>query len=254
MSWWDIVLFLGALLVAAVALAVVQKFAPYERRSQYNDVASFVFAAVAGLYAVLLAFVVVTVWDNIAESRKATFEEADCLAGLYWISREMPVETGAPLERLTLEYAHRVIEVEWPLMAWHRSDPEATRMMYEMRRRTLDWSPPGSDVRDEVRYDHALSHVEGLASGRRERLSAIRNAVPPLLWLALIGGGAITVGFCLVFGISNRRLHLVMVLCLTALIAFSLIAILEMDYPFNGVARVGPLAFDVFLDRLPPPR
>jgi hypothetical protein len=45
-----------------------------------------------------------------------------------------------------------------------------------------------------------------------------------------------------------------MVLSLTALVVGSLILVKEMNYPFLGVTKVEPTAFQVFLDRLPAPR
>jgi hypothetical protein len=78
--------------------------------------------------------------------------------------------------------------------------------------------------------------------------------VPPLLWIVLIAGGVLTVGFTFLFGLPNTTAHMLMVLTLTALVAISLVVIKEMDYPFTGVTKVDPTAFDVFLQRLPPPR
>ncbi|GAA3050306.1 hypothetical protein GCM10020229_72260 [Kitasatospora albolonga] len=253
MSRVDLGLYLMALLLAALLVIVVNRYLPHQRRARYNEVTSFVFAAVAAIYAVLLAFVVVAVWDNIPRAREATFREADALAGLYWISREVPVEQGAPLERLTLEYAHRVVEVEWPLMAERRSDERTTAVLYRMREGTFALNP-SADARSQALYEHALSHLEDLASGRRERLNEIRHSVPPLLWITLIDGALVTVGFCVAFGVANRALHLVMALALTSVVAVSLITIKEMNYPFAGVTRVAPTAFQVFLDKLPPPR
>ncbi len=253
MSWVDVGLYLLSLAMATAIVILVTRTLAHERRSRYNEVASFVFAAVAAIYAVLLAFVVVAVWDNIPRARQSTFREADSLAGLYWVSREMPAQQGAPLERLALQYARQVIDIEWPLMARHHSDAEATALVYQMRERTFHWTPP-EDARGQALYDHALTHLETLASSRRERLNEIRHAVPLLLWIALIGGAVVTIGFCAVFGVANRSLHLVMVLALTSVLAVSLITIKEMDYPFAGVTRVNPTAFDVFLEKLPPPR
>jgi hypothetical protein len=45
-----------------------------------------------------------------------------------------------------------------------------------------------------------------------------------------------------------------MLCSLTALVAVSLLVVKEMDYPYSGVAHVQPTAFEVFLQRLPPPR
>ena len=251
MSWTDAIALGGAMLLIALALVVLQRVVPAHVRVEHNDVAGFIFAAVGVVYAVLLAFVVVTVWGNIDNSREATFHEADHLAGVYWLSRQLPAPDGPRLELQTLAYAHRVIEHEWPMMARHQSDPVATALIYSIRDGVYSFTPEGA--RQEVIYDHAVANMEGLAADRRQRLNEIGDTVPNLLWIGLIAGAVLTIGFTFLFGLSNTKVHAAMVLTLSALVLFSLIITKEMDYPFSGVTRIGPVAFQVFLDRLPPP-
>lgn len=252
MSWLDIVILAGVLILTALGLKLLQRVVPHPRREEHNDVAGFIFASVGVTYAVLLAFVVIAVWGNNDTARHSTFSEADDLAGVYWISRQMPAPLGPKLERETLDYAHTVIDQEWPLMAKHESSAQATNLVYQMRSDVFAYTPSGE--REQVLYEHAVSHVEALASNRRARLNLVDEEVPALLWIALVLGGLVTIGFTFLFGLSNNVAHTVMVLGLTALVVVSLIVIKEMDYPFGGVTRVSPTAFNVFLERLPPPR
>ncbi|MEY9872359.1 hypothetical protein ABH931_001833 [Streptacidiphilus sp. MAP12-33] len=252
MSWSDVFILLGTLLVCALALWLLQHFVPHRKRESHNDVAGFIFAAVGVMYAVLLAFVVIAVWQNLDSARQTTFKEADALAGVYWISRELPLPMGSQLEHNTLEYARTVQDTEWPLMSQHRSSPQATQLVYAMRSEVLGFTP--ADARQQVLFEHAVTHVEDLASERRARLTEVDDSVPPILWVALIAGGLLTVGFTYLFGLSNTVAHGLMVLTLTALVVVSLLLVKEMDFPFTGVTRVEPTAFEVFLSRLPPPR
>jgi uncharacterized membrane protein YjjB (DUF3815 family) len=77
--------------------------------------------------------------------------------------------------------------------------------------------------------------------------------VPEPIWVALITGAAITVAFCLLFGLKNRAVHIGMVLAIAALITICLILIKDMQYPFAGNPHVGPEAFEVFLRTIPSP-
>jgi hypothetical protein len=236
----------------AVGLKVLQRFVPHPLRETHNDVAGFIFAAVGVMYAVLLAFVVIAVWTNGDSARKTTFQEADALAGIYWISRELPPPLGPQLEHQTLTYARTVMDTEWPLMAEHHSSPEATDLVYQMRSSVFSINP--TSEQQQVLYEHAVSHLEDLASQRRERLNEVDDEVPVLLWVALIVGGVLTVGFTFLFGLSNTLAHTLMVLSLGGLVVISLLIIKEMNFPFTGVTAVKPTAFEVFLQRLPPPR
>lgn len=252
MSWVDLAILLAVLAVTAGALYLLQRYVPHPVREAHNDVAGFIFAAVGVLYAVLLAFVVIAVWGNNDSARKTTFEEADSLAGVYWISRELPAPVGPQLENHALEYARLVKDTEWPLMAKHKSSPQATELVYQMRSDVFSINP--ANDQEKVLYDHAVSHLENLASERRARLNQIDEDVPALLWVALIAGAVLTIGFTFLFGLPNSFSHGLMVLTLTGLVVLSLIVIREMDFPFTGVTAIKPTAFDVFLNRLPPPR
>ncbi|GAA1398808.1 DUF4239 domain-containing protein [Kitasatospora putterlickiae] len=242
----------GSLAIAAAVLILLPHFVPTTTRKQHNDVTAAIFAMVGVLYAVLLAFVVIVVWEAADDARATTFREADQLAGLYWTSRQFDSPAGVELTDLTLQYAHTVIGDEWRLMADHRTDPNTTGLVYRIRDTTNTLQP--ADSRQQAHFENALKHVEGLASERRARLTQVQDAVPPLLWVPLIAGAVLTVGFTFVFGISSIRLHLAMVLTMTAMICVVLIVIKEMNYPFDGVNAVEPDAFQVFLNRLPTTR
>jgi hypothetical protein len=124
--------------------------------------------------------------------------------------------------------------------------------VYRLREGVMAYDPSGP--REELLHDRAVSHLENLASARRERLSQVSEEVPTLLWIALIAGAVLTVGFTFLFGLSNTFTHTLMVLMLTGLVVVSLVVIREMDFPFSGSTKIEPTAFEVFLDRLPPPR
>ncbi|MFF7634130.1 hypothetical protein ACFZB9_13380 [Kitasatospora sp. NPDC008050] len=252
MSLTDIGIVLIVLAVLAVGLFLLQRWVPHPVREAHNDVAGFIFAAVGVIYAVLVAFVVVTVWTNDDAARKTTFQEADSLAGIYWISRELPAPLGPQLEQQTLSYARTVMDTEWPLMASHQSSPAATDLVYQIRDSVFAINPNGPQ--QQVLYEHAVSHMEDLASQRRARLNEVDDEVPTLLWVALIVGAVLTVGFTFLFGLPNTLAHSLMVLSLGGLVVISLLVIKEMNFPFTGVTAVKPTAFEVFLQRLPPPR
>ncbi|MFF2351686.1 DUF4239 domain-containing protein [Kitasatospora sp. NPDC058115] len=252
MTWPNLTILVGSLALATVVLLLLPRFVSAEARKPHNDVTAAIFAMVGVLYAVLLAFVVIVVWEAADDARATTFREADQLAGLYWTSRQFDSPAGIELTNLTLQYAHNVIGEEWQLMADHRTDPHTTELVYRIRDTTNALQPV--DARQQAHFDNALKHVEGLASERRARLTQVQDAVPPLLWVPLIAGAVLTVGFAFVFGISSIRLHLAMVLTMTAMICVVLIVIKEMNYPFDGVNAVQPDAFQVFLNRLPASR
>ena len=77
-------------LVAVAGLVLVQRLVPPERREGQNDVAGFIFAVLGVAYAVLLAFVVIAVWEDYKTAQTDVQSEANELAGVYFLASQLP--------------------------------------------------------------------------------------------------------------------------------------------------------------------
>jgi hypothetical protein len=73
--------------------------------------------------------------------------------------------------------------------------------------------------------------------------------VPTILWVVMIIGGAITVGFTYLFGLESTLVHTLTVAALAMIISLSLLTVAALDYPFKGDVRVHPTAFEQVLDK-----
>src|ERR687897_391234 len=98
-------------------------------------------------------------------------------------------------------------------------------------------------------YAEGLDQVQRLADARRMRLVMAEESLPTVLWVVLIVGGIVAVGFAYLFGLQNTWAHALMVGSLAGVIALMLFTIAAMDHPFSGAARVGPEAFELVLKR-----
>jgi hypothetical protein len=70
------------------------------------------------------------------------------------------------------------------------------------------------------------------------------------LWAILISGGIITVISACFFGVANFRIHLLQVFMLSFLISLVLVAIANIDRPYQGPVRVTPEGFRYALNTL----
>src|SRR5271156_4811726 len=77
---------LGALVVVlptAIAMAaqiLIHRWVGFEKLAKNNEIAGFKFATVGVIYAVLLAFTVIAVWDKFSEAENAVADEAGAIA------------------------------------------------------------------------------------------------------------------------------------------------------------------------------
>jgi hypothetical protein len=234
-------------LVSVAGLILVQRLVPIERRKQHNDVAGFIYAVVGIAYAVLLGLVVVASWEQFQTARNTTEREASDLAEIFWLGHRLPEAEGRRLQELARSYAQVVVDKEWPLMARGESSPRAWALIDEIRLTVQNMNP--DTEAEQVLYEQGLERVHDLADARRDRLLEAREGIPPILWVALVVGAIVTVGFTYLFGLDDTTTHTLMVALLALVIGLILFTIGSLEYPFSGNVRLGPEAFELVLKR-----
>src|SRR5215216_7529565 len=80
----------GSLLLTLLVIVLVRRLVPHQTMARHNDVAGFVYATMGVTYAVVLAFVVIAVWENYAETRQVADQEASSLGALYRLAGGFP--------------------------------------------------------------------------------------------------------------------------------------------------------------------
>jgi hypothetical protein len=228
-------------LVAVAGLVLVQRLVPPERREEQNDVAGFIYAVLGVAYAVLLAFVVIAVWQDYETAKTNVDSEAHELAGVYFLASQLPEPERTRIRDLARTYARVVVEEEWPLMERGQTSPRAESLLSQLRLQILEFDP--STEGEQVLYERGLTQLHDATDARRSRLLEVREGIPELLWVVLVGGGVVTVSFTYLFGLKSNAAHALMVAALTLVICGILFTIGEFDYPFSGVVEIRPDAF-----------
>ena len=107
---------------------------------------------------------------------------------------------------------------------------------------------PKTDA-EQVLYEQGLERVHDLADARRDRLVEAREGIPLILWVVLVVGAIVTVGFTYLFGMNSNTTHTLMVAALALVIGLVLFTIGSLEYPFSGDVRLSPEAFHQVLAR-----
>jgi hypothetical protein len=228
-------------LVAVVGLVVVQRLVPPERRVEHNNVAGFIYAVLGVAYAVLLAFMLIAVWQDYKTAQTNVESEAHELAGVYFLASQLPEPQRTRIQDLARTYARVVVEQEWPMMEQGQTSPRADSLLRQLRLELLKFDPHTKG--EQVLYERGLTQLHDAVDARRDRLLEVREGMPSLLWVVLVVGGVITVSFTYLFGLKSNLAHALMVAALTLLICGILFTIGEFDYPFSGVVEIRPDAF-----------
>jgi hypothetical protein len=215
-----------------------------------NEVAGFKFAVVGVLYAVLLAFVVVAVWENYHDTETAVRNEATTIVDLHALAYVLPEPGGSSIRRHLQAYVKQVRDSEWPAMAEGRSSPAAARDLDHLARALFDSRP--ESLRDLALYQNALRLLTILNDNRNARLDSSDGTVPTVLWLVMMAGGLIMLGYPSFFGSSNVVAQSLMTAALAALVGLTLFLGIVLDYPFTGQVQISAAEMDHALSQMPP--
>ncbi len=223
-------------LLAAVGLLLVRSRAPHPRLQPHHDVAGYIYSGLAVLYAVLLAFVVIAVWGQFDATHVRVHKEADALGDLFREAQVFPTPVQRAIFDAVRTYARAVIDEEWPTMARGAESPTAQRAYIDLWQ-TIRMVEPRTPA--EINW-HAtmLQSLTTMSDGRKDRLADSRAVLPLVLWVVLLSGGVINVGYTYLFGVRSLAVHLIITTALTAMTALLLLVILIMDHPFAGRYRV----------------
>ena len=178
----------GVCLVAVGGLEVVQRLVPAASRQQHNEVAGFIYAVVGVIYAVLLALVVIAVWEDFGSARETVEGEANATAEIFWLAHRLPEPERHRVQELARSYARVVVEREWllmregqtPLMEQGEATPTGWVLIDDIRATLQEVEP--KTTAEEALYAEGLDQIEELADARRMRLVAAHEGIPAVLW------------------------------------------------------------------------
>lgn len=233
-------------MVAVSTLALLYRFWPPSRRMAHNDMVGPSVGVIGTTYAVIIAFMLSGVWNQFRTAQVNAEQEANCLVNIFRFAERLPAPEGAKVQQLARDYSNAMIQHEWPAMEHDIASEQSHQIMQSLWR--LLTGIPTHDSAQQMDLDHAISELTSMTEHRRIRLLQSRQRLPGVLWTVLIVGGVITVMSTCLFGVENFRLHLVQVSAITLLLSIMLVAIAEIDRPFQGDVRVPPDGFRYALD------
>jgi Protein of unknown function (DUF4239) len=234
----------GGITIASVAGALlVRRWASVEVLERHNEVAGFIYAVIGVLYAVVLGFTAVIVWQRFDEAQATVGKEANVLGDLFRDAQAFPTDVRQGVETTLRSYAGVVVEKEWPAMAEGKSSPEARDALNRIWQVYYRFKPQ-SDF-EKVWYSESLTKLNQLGDHRRARLlSSETSGLPAVTWDVLIGAGLITIAFSFLFGTRNVLAQAVMTAGLAMTIALVMLSIVALEQPFAGITRIQPEAFN----------
>jgi hypothetical protein len=225
-----------------VFLFLVSRTSTAPSRKESNDFTGAVVAVIGTTYAVILAFTLAGVWAMLQQAQANEEQEANALVNIYRIASQLKDPNAKPIQELCVRYANNALEREWPAMDKRQMPPEGAEIINQFW--TLAGEIQARAQPDAIGAYQLMEELRLLTQHRRVRIMDSREALPGILWAVLIAGGIITVASSCFFGVPSFRFHLLQVLMLSFLVALVLVAIADIDQPYQGAVKVAPQGFE----------
>jgi hypothetical protein len=225
-------------------LALFHHFADKNRLHESHDVVGPVYSVMGTIYAVLMAFVVIVVWEQYRTADQIADGEAMHLSNVRQLSKALPDSISKLIAADVKDYSASVIEREWPAMAEGHADSATYGITKRLWNRFYSYRPAPAD---QEFYNEALQELMQFNNSRRERVLDINGSIPAFLWTLLLSGGIICIVFTYLFATPRPWTQYVITGLLAAMIGVTLFLIFEMDHPYRGGMSLDPDAFEFVL-------
>jgi hypothetical protein len=209
----------------------------------HHDVAGFLVAVVGVIYAVVLGFVVITVWVAFDNAQRNADVEAGDAAELAQLAQLYPAPTRDRLRLLVGQYAFEVRDREWPMLVYGEQDLTARSLMI----RTLREVVFARSSRPALQ-ENAQRILGDLSMHRRQRLIDAEDHLESILYVVLLVGALIVFAFVFLFGVRNAIVQLTITGLVSTSIMLLLALIVEFDAPYSGGIRVSPAAWTLIIE------
>ena len=237
------------ILFSILLLVIVRNVCHHKIRKGHNDVIATIFNKAGAIIGIIIAFVVVILWQEYNKSKDNALKEGTEALELYQDLGLYPDQKQAakPIKSL-LQFTKLVIEDEYPAMADMRTSQAAEQVWNSLRKELYAITP--QNPREQILYSKIIRDFETLSRLRQIRLLDMESSLPGIVWVVLIAGAIIIILFSILLGTEKLWLHIVLTAMMAMTLANAFYLIIELDYPFMGHLCAKPVSYIEMLNTI----
>jgi hypothetical protein len=219
-------------LLSMGAMLVVRRRSPEGGYLSGMESADGIFSAAGAGLAVILAFVIFTVFSSYENGRNASGEEAVASQQMYQTAGFFPDKADA-LRGQVICYSRSVIHDDWPAMQRGTESPVTQRWID-----LLSTTGQHAQIRGNgqgAALEHWLQLGEERQDARRTRIAEAAPFVPTFVWIVLILMVTVVVAFQCLFADPKATAfgQAVAMAAMAATLFSALVLVWVLDRPFN---------------------
>src|SRR5579863_6385491 len=179
--------------LSLAGLTIFHRLVDVEMRHKDTETVGLTYAIVAVVYAVLIAFIVVDVFETFAKGDKIATAEANKLSNLMLDSAGLPPQMGEAVRSNLDQYIDIVVKSEWPSQQAGKLseavfEPGWTSLAH-LSTRLAVFEP--ATMGQNVNKGEMLHAMNDLMKARRSRILAAGEHLPAVVWQILLLAGVV---------------------------------------------------------------
>lgn len=225
----------GMVLLTVVGVLLARRIFPARADSEFEPVADSLRVVYELIFALILAFVIAAVLDEMSNAESVVASEATTIGELVRANDALPQQDRDRLDNSVDAYVHAVADHEWETMKDGEPSPQAIAALESMHAEYHLVDPEGASQTET--YSQALDNLTDVGSMRRERLNIAAADLPTMLRVLVVVG----VFLLLVLEYRpelSRVGGLVFMGTLAMVVTSAFLLTVVLNYPFAGQVSV----------------
>lgn len=199
---------------------------------------------IGALYGLILALMVINLWQDYKNMNAKTIEEATNIDILYRDANNLDPIQKKHLRTLIRNYLTIIINDSWPLMVKGIESNKALNTYNALDLYVLNLKIQKNEIGQEALKSDLMDGVSKLAFFRKERLFyASTPRVPKDMWFIIFIGAVLAVSSTYFIRFKSFHLQVVYTVMHSLMIGIVVYLILVLNYPFRGAIKIEPFAF-----------
>jgi hypothetical protein len=184
--WMAVVVLAATYLVTAGIYWVVIKLAVGDRARSFKAVSPGMLPPLGILFALLVGFIAVEVWNNFDKAKLAVATEASALRAVVLLAGNFPDEQKMRIYALIDRHIEESINREWPAMAHRRATLSTLRAnaLIEALQDVLSLKPVDDSQR--TAQPEIMKALETAMDARRQRIVVSQSSVGTVKWAGIV--------------------------------------------------------------------
>jgi Protein of unknown function (DUF4239) len=246
--WIAVVVLAAMALLTAGIYLLVMRLAEGERADALKAVSPGMLPPMGILFALIVGFLAVGVWDEVERAEEAVADEASALRSVVILSDDLPPDLGVRMRSLIRRQIQDAVNDEWPAMHEQRADLTAVPAPLSDALHLAVGFEARSDG-EALTQGELVTSIQSALDARRQRIVVSESGINSVKWAGLVALAALTLFAIGMVHSGNPTTARIAMGMFAAAVAVVITMLAAQDQPFAGQLGLDPDVLEEILPR-----